>query len=82
MYKAWLQVLEACMVAANTTVVAFMMLLLVQDCQALGKDPNHNPLQVSCKDGQYNAMASLWLQTPEQSVRSLFHDQGGKNILC
>lgn len=25
-------------------------------------------------DGQYNALASIWFQTPEASVRSLFHD--------
>lgn len=34
-------------VASLSTVVAFVLLLLNNDCQALGKDPNHNPLQVS-----------------------------------
>lgn len=27
-----------------------------------------------CADGQYNVLASIWFQTPEASVRSLFHD--------
>ena len=31
-----------------------------------------------CKDGEYNVMASLFFQTPEASVRSLFHDRTGK----
>ena len=34
-------------VASLSTVVAFVLLLLNNDCQPLGKDPNHNPLQVS-----------------------------------
>ena len=39
-----------------------------------------NQLQVMCLDGQYNSMASLWFQTPEESVRSLFHDPSSKWI--
>ena len=34
-------------VASCSTVVAFVLLLVNNDCQALGKDPNRNPLQVS-----------------------------------
>jgi len=30
--------------------------------------------QLYCTDGQYNVLASIWFQTPEASVRSLFHD--------
>lgn len=30
--------------------------------------------QLYCEDGQYNVLASIWFQTPEASVRSLFHD--------
>lgn len=30
--------------------------------------------QLYCNDGQYNVLASIWFQTPEASVRSLFHD--------
>lgn len=33
-----------------------------------------------CGDGEYNAVAAIWFQTPEASVRSLFHDPPGK--LC
>jgi chloride channel 7 len=31
-----------------------------------------------CKDGEFNAVAAIWFQTPEASVRALFHDQPGK----
>lgn len=35
-------------------------------------------IQLNCNDGEYNSMASLWLQVPEASVRSFFHDPTGK----
>lgn len=31
-----------------------------------------------CPDGEFNAVAAMWFQTPEASVRALFHDQPGK----
>lgn len=34
--------------------------------------------QMYCGDGKYSASAVLWLQVPEASVRSLFHDPAGK----
>ena len=33
-----------------------------------------------CKDGEFNAVAAIWFQTPEASVRALFHDHAGKLI--
>jgi len=36
--------------------------------------------QMYCGDGEYNAVAAIWFQTPEASVRSLFHDPPG--MLC
>jgi len=34
--------------------------------------------QFRCRDGQYNAMASLFFTTPEDGVKSLFHDPLGE----
>lgn len=34
-------------------------------------------LQLFCPDGQYSTAAALWLQVPEASVRSFFHDSEG-----
>lgn len=37
-------------------------------------------LQLFCEDNEYNAVAALWFQTPEATVRSLFHDPPGTKI--
>lgn len=34
--------------------------------------------QLFCADGEYNAMATTFFNTPERSVRSLFHNLPGK----
>ena len=47
------------MVASVTTVVAFVLILYVKDCQAIGKDPNENLLQV-----QYSLTLVLYLARP------------------
>ena len=35
------------------------------------------PPQLFCADGEYNALAAIWFQTPEASVRSFLHDPIG-----
>ncbi|KAL0110500.1 hypothetical protein PUN28_013839 [Cardiocondyla obscurior] len=73
----WQKVIEAVLVAILSATVGFLMIYFVNDCKSLGNDPTKFPVQMYCKDGQYNAVASLWFQTPESSVRSLFHDPKG-----
>ncbi|KAK5640717.1 hypothetical protein RI129_009264 [Pyrocoelia pectoralis] len=70
----WLKVTEACLIAALTATVGFLMMFLINDCKPLGQDPTKFPTQMYCGDGEYNVLASIWFQTPEASVRSLFHD--------
>ncbi|KAF2903405.1 hypothetical protein ILUMI_02783 [Ignelater luminosus] len=70
----FLKVIEACLVAALTATVGFLMMYLINDCKPLGQDPTKYPTQMYCGDGEYNVLASIWFQTPEASVRSLFHD--------
>ncbi|KAF5288307.1 hypothetical protein FQR65_LT12040 [Abscondita terminalis] len=70
----WLKVAEACLIAALTATVGFLMMFLINDCKPLGQDPTKYPTQMYCGDGEYNVLASIWFQTPEASVRSLFHD--------
>lgn len=55
------------------------MMYLLNDCRPLGNDPTENPIQLFCNDNEYNAAASLWFQTPESSVKSLFHDPPGSH---
>lgn len=74
---AWLRVVEACLVAAASATVGFLMMFLLNDCRPLGEDPTKVPLQLYCADGEYNVLAAIWFQTPEASVRSLLHDPIG-----
>lgn len=68
------KVMEAVLVAILSATIACGMMYSINDCRPLGNDPTSYPVQLSCKDNEYNAVAALWFQTPEASVKSLFHD--------
>lgn len=72
-------ILECLIVASMSAVIGFLLsFYLNQDCQPIGRDlVSKFPVQLFCDDGQYNAMSGLFFQTPEASVRSLFHDPPG-----
>lgn len=57
------------------------MMFTIDDCRPLGVDPTSYPVQLFCKDNEYNAAVALWFQTPEQSVKALFHDPPGSHRL-
>ncbi|XP_061567653.1 H(+)/Cl(-) exchange transporter 7 isoform X1 [Cololabis saira] len=77
-HRPCLQVMEAMLVAAVTATVSFTMIYFSNDCQPLGPDHTEEyPLQLFCADGEYNSMATAFFNTPERSVRSLFHDSQG-----
>ncbi|XP_040046882.1 H(+)/Cl(-) exchange transporter 7 isoform X1 [Gasterosteus aculeatus] len=77
-HRPCLQVIEAVLVAAVTATVSFTMIYFSNDCQPLGPDHTEEyPLQLFCADGEYNSMATTFFNTPERSVRSLFHNQPG-----
>uniref|UniRef100_A0A4W5PZ74 Uncharacterized protein n=1 Tax=Hucho hucho TaxID=62062 RepID=A0A4W5PZ74_9TELE len=74
--------MEAMLVAAVTATVSFAMIYFSNDCQPLGPDQSEDyPLQLFCADGQYNSMATAFFNTPERSVRSLFHNPPGR-LFC
>ncbi|XP_064415257.1 H(+)/Cl(-) exchange transporter 7 [Latimeria chalumnae] len=77
LHRSILQVVEAVLVAAVTATVSFVMIYYSTDCQPLGPDSVEYPLQLFCADGEYNSMATTFFNTPEKSVRSLFHDPAG-----
>lgn len=77
--KNWLKVAEAVLVAAISSTFACTMMYLISDCRPLGNDPTSTPVQLFCEDNEYNAAAALWFQTPESSVKSLFHDPPGSH---
>lgn len=68
------KVVEAVLVAVLTATLACLMMFSISDCRPLGVDPTLHPVQLFCKDNEYNAVAALWFQTPEASVKALFHD--------
>lgn len=78
-HARWMRVMEAVIVAAFSATLGFMMMYFLNDCKPLGEDPTNNPIQMYCGDGEYNAVAAIWFQTPEASVRSFFHDPPGSH---
>lgn len=75
------KVMEAILVAIITATVACIMMYTISDCRPLGNDPTSYPVQLFCQDNEYNAGVALWFQTPEASVKSLFHDPPGSHRL-
>lgn len=78
--KKWLKVLEVICFAVVSATMGFVMIYTINDCQPLDhNNSTDNPVQLNCNDREYSAVAALWFQTPEQSVRSLFHDLPGSH---
>ncbi|XP_005191002.3 H(+)/Cl(-) exchange transporter 7 [Musca domestica] len=73
------KVMEAVLVALIGVSLACTMIYFINDCRPLGNDPTDYPTQLFCEDNEYNAVAALWFQTPEATVRSLFHDPPGSH---
>ncbi|XP_042861796.1 H(+)/Cl(-) exchange transporter 7-like isoform X2 [Penaeus japonicus] len=72
--RPWRKIAEAVFVAFMTAVVAFLMIYLLHDCRVVDTKSSEYPIQMYCNYGEENAAAAIWFQTPEKSVRSLFHD--------
>ncbi|CAF0794612.1 unnamed protein product [Brachionus calyciflorus] len=70
---------EGLIVASVSATVGFLLSFYIsKDCQPIGRDlVSKYPVQLFCDDGQYNAMSGLFFQTPENSLRSLFHNPPG-----
>ncbi|KAL3077932.1 hypothetical protein niasHS_013461 [Heterodera schachtii] len=65
---------EALLVAASSAFIGFVTLFYLRDCQPIGVNPNLNEVtKLWCPKGTYSAVANLFFQNPEESVKSLFH---------
>lgn len=73
----WSKILEVLLMAFFTSTIAFMMIFLINDCRSMDIERIPYPVQLFCSDNEYNVMASLWFQTPEASVKAMFHDPPG-----
>ncbi|XP_071953766.1 H(+)/Cl(-) exchange transporter 7-like [Antedon mediterranea] len=74
LYKRWMHLVEAMLVASVTATLAFLAIYNIQDCRSLPQEEVKYPLQMFCADGEYSATASLFFSTPEASIKNLFHD--------
>ncbi|VDN07971.1 unnamed protein product [Thelazia callipaeda] len=68
--SSWQKLMECLLVAAVSACTGFITLFLVNDCQPVGRNPH---LTEVTKVSQYSAVANLFFQSPEESVKSLFH---------
>lgn len=60
--KKWLRVIEACIVAAVSATVGFLMMFFINDCKPLGQDPTKFPTQVCyCFGGKFENSNQLTL---------------------
>ncbi|MFH4977020.1 hypothetical protein AB6A40_003729 [Gnathostoma spinigerum] len=65
---------ECLLVAALSAFVGFLTLFILDDCQPMGVNPELTDYaKLFCPQGSYSAVANLFFQSPEQSVKSLFH---------
>ncbi|XP_061182131.1 H(+)/Cl(-) exchange transporter 7-like [Saccostrea echinata] len=71
------RVIEAMVVAIITATVGYVSLYFNNNCTPMIHDQDTNTVQFYCNDGQYSSTASILFQSPEDSVKSLFHDAKG-----
>ena len=70
----WQKLMECLIVAAASAFTGFITLFVVDDCQPIGVNPNLTDVtKLWCPKGKYSAVANLFFQNPEESVKSLFH---------
>ncbi len=77
MPSTWSKACEVIVCGITVSTLAFSMMYTIDDCRAYDVDINSAPVRLFCQDGKASAAASLWYKTPEETVRSLFHDQAG-----
>ncbi|CAG2176233.1 unnamed protein product [Oppiella nova] len=73
-----LKVVEAVVVAMATATIGFLMIVYINDCHVTVKENTvEYPIRYRCQEGEYSVMGALWFNTPEASLRNLFHNIEG-----
>ncbi|KAJ8321226.1 hypothetical protein KUTeg_001220 [Tegillarca granosa] len=76
-----IRLLEAGLVAAVTTTIAFIGAMLVGECRPIPKSELINGTDTAvrtyfCDKGEYNDMATLFFNSQEEAIKQLFHQEG------
>lgn len=78
----WMKVVEAVTVALLGCTMGFLMMFFIDDCKPLvDKNRTESHVRMFCDEGEYSAVAELWFQTPESTLRSLLHDPTGITLI-
>lgn len=72
-----LRVGEAVLVSLITATVGFAMITLLPECYEARTEQTDYPVTYGCAQGQHNVMAALWFNTPEATLKNLFHNKDG-----
>lgn len=75
--RSWLKVSEAVLMSLLTASIGFAMINLLGDCYAQNTEETEFPVTYGCNTGQHNVMAALWFNTPESTLKNLFHNKDG-----
>lgn len=78
--KKWMMVAETAFIAMATALAGFLLIYSLNDCTtAEPYDEHHATIaKVFCKGNhEHNALTSLFLSTPESTLKGLLHDKAG-----
>ncbi|XP_065825999.1 H(+)/Cl(-) exchange transporter 7-like [Oscarella lobularis] len=71
------KIMEPILIVLCVIISGILLSVIIMDCHPEGYVPTIRPVQMFCKDGEYNAIAGLFFATPEEAIRLLFHAQEG-----
>lgn len=77
LYPRWAQVMEAILVALVTASFGFISIIVNKDCKPMIESKDEMKVQFFCPDGYYSSSTNLFFDTPEASVKKLFHQPIG-----
>ncbi|PVD38860.1 hypothetical protein C0Q70_01485 [Pomacea canaliculata] len=77
MYYKGAQVIEPVVVSIMTATFGFMSIYINNDCKPNSETTEEMRVQFFCDDGFYSSSTNLFFDTPESSVKALFHAVAG-----
>lgn len=75
--QRWLKVTEAVLISILTASIGFALMILWSECIPETTEETHFPVTYGCPAKQHNVMAALWFNTPEATLKNLFHNKDG-----